>query len=390
MRKVIAGLIMPRLGFWDRLAAIIIKEVLPLSRDKLTFGMMFGLPILELLIFGYAINTDPRNLPTALLAADESRITRTVLAALSNTGYITYTHRPDSEAEADKLLRSGEVQFIVKVPINFTRRLLRGESAQILLDADATDPTTVSAPLAAARPAIERALGHDLVGPLAWLAGRADAVDLVIHRRYNPENKARRNIVPGLLAIILSMTMVMMTALSVTRERELGTMEHLLAMPVRPIEVMIGKIVPYFVVGCVQMALILVLSRVLFDIAVEGSLLLLCFGAALFILVNLAVGFTISTLARSQLQAMQVSFFILLPSILLSGFMFPFRGMPPWAQGLGELLPTTHFMRIVRGVMLKGTDFGDIKAELGALVATLIVVTMLAISRYRITLDTAK
>ena len=377
-------------GFWDRLAAIIIKEVLPLSRDKLTFGMMFGLPILELLIFGYAINTDPRNLPTAVLAADESRITRTVLSALSNTGYIAYTHRPDSEAEADELLRSGEVQFVVKVPFNFTRRLLRGESAQILLDADATDPTTVAAPLAAAKPAIEHALSLDLVGPLAWLAGRADAVELVIHRRYNPENKARRNIVPGLLAVILSMTMVMMTALSVTRERELGTMEHLLAMPVRPIEVMIGKIVPYFVVGCVQMVLILVLARVLFDIAVEGSLALLCFGAALFILVNLAIGFTISTLARSQLQAMQVSFFILLPSILLSGFMFPFRGMPLWAQWLGELLPTTHFMRIVRGVMLKGTDFSDIKAELGALAATLIVVTILAISRYRLTLDTAK
>jgi ABC-2 type transport system permease protein len=349
--------------------------------------MLFGMPILELLIFGYAINTDPHNLPTAVVVADQSRITRTVLSALSNTGYMAYTHRPATEAEADRMLRSGEVQFIVKVPPDFTRRLVRGERTQILIDADATDPTSAANPLAAAKPAIDQALAHDLVGPLEGLGGRADAVELVVHRRYNPEGQARRNIVPGLLAIILSMTMVLMTSLSVTRERELGTMEHLLAMPVRPIEIMIGKIVPYFVIGCLQMAVILVLSRVLFDIAVEGSLLLLCFGTALFILVNLAIGFTISTLASNQLQAMQASFFILLPSILLSGFMFPFRGMPPWAQALGELLPTTHFMRIVRGLMLKGADFSDIRPELGALMAILIAVSALAISRYRVTLD---
>jgi ABC-2 type transport system permease protein len=374
-------------GFCERLAAIIVKEVLPLSRDKLTFAMMFGMPILQLLIFGYAINTDPRDLPTAVVAADQSRITRTVLSALSNTGYMSYIHQPTSEAEADALLRSGAVQFVVKVPSDFTRRLIRGERTQVLIDADATDPAASTNPLAAAGPAIEQALKRDLVGPLESLGGREDAVELVVHRRYNPEAKARLNIVPGLLAVILSMTMVLMTALSVTRERELGTMEHLLARPVRPIEVMIGKIVPYFVIGCLQMAVILVLSRVLFDIAVEGSLLLLGLGTALFILVNLAIGFTISTLARNQLQAMQASFFILLPSILLSGFMFPFRGMPLWAQALGEMLPTPHFMRIVRGLMLKGADFGDIRTELGALVAILIVVSVLAISRYRVTLD---
>ncbi|HSS86297.1 MAG TPA: ABC transporter permease [Reyranella sp.] len=377
-------------GFWERLTAIVIKEVLPLSRDKLTFAMMFGMPILQLLIFGYAINTDPRDLPTAVVAADQSRITRTVLSALANTGYMAYTHQPGSEVDADALLRSGQVQFVVKVPSDFTRRLVRGERAEILIDADATDPTTSAGPLAAAVPAINQALARDLVGPLERLASRDDAVGVVLHRRYNPESKASRNIVPGLLAVILSMTMVLMTALSVTRERELGTMEHLLAMPVGPIEIMIGKIVPYFVVGCLQTTLILVLARVLFDIAVAGSLPLFCLGAALFILTNLAIGFTISTLARNQLQAMQASFFILLPSILLSGFMFPFRGMPPWAQALGELLPTTHFMRIVRGLMLKGANFSDIKTELGALLAMLIVMTMLAISRYRLTLDAAK
>jgi len=374
-------------GFWVRLGAIVIKEVMPLCRDRLSFAMMFGMPILELLLFGYAIDTDPHHLPTAVVTADQSRITRTVLSALANTSYMDFTHRPLSESEANSLLQRGEVQFVVRIPSDFTRRLIRGERTQVLIDADATDPMSASNSLAAASPAIEQALTRDLVGPLESLAGRAEAVELVLHRRYNPEGKARLNIVPGLLAVILSVTMVLMTALAVTRERELGTMENLLATPAQPIEVMIGKIVPYFVVGCLQTTLILVLARVLFDIAVAGSLPLFCLGAALFILTNLAIGFTISTLARNQLQAMQASVFILLPSILLSGFMFPFRGMPGWAQVLGEGLPATHFMRIVRGLMLKGAELADISSELLAIVVILLVVSAVAISRYKVTLD---
>ena len=376
-------------GFWVRLGAIVIKEVMPLCRDRLSFAMMFGMPIMELLLFGYAINTDPHHLPTAMVVADQSRITRTVLSALANTSYMDFTHRPLSEHEANALLQRGEVQFIVRIPPDFTRRLIRGERTQVLIDADATDPMAASNSLAAASPAIEQALKHDLVGPLESLGGRAEAVELVLHRRYNPEGKARLNIVPGLLAVILSVTMVLMTALAVTRERELGTMENLLATPARPIEVMIGKIVPYFVVGLIQTGVILVLSWLLFDIAVEGSLSLLLLGTALFIIVNLALGFTLSTLAKDQLQAMQSAFFLLLPSILLSGFMFPFRGMPTWAQWLGEMLPATHFIRIARGVMLKGAAFDDVAGELAALGIILIVVSMLAISRYRITLDGA-
>ena len=281
-------------GFWVRLGAIVIKEVMPLCRDRLSFAMMFGMPILELLLFGYAINTDPHHLPTAVVAADQSRITRTVLSALANTGYMDFTHRPLSESEANTLLQRGEVQFVVRIPSDFTRRLIRGERTQVLIDADATDPMSASNSLAAASPAIEQALTRDLVGPLESLGGRAEAVELVLHRRYNPEGKARLNIVPGLLAVILSVTMVLMTALAVTRERELGTMENLLATPARPIEVMIGKIVPYFVVGLIQTSVILVLSWLLFDIAVEGSLTLLLLGTALFIIVNLAIGFTLS------------------------------------------------------------------------------------------------
>lgn len=374
-------------GFLRRLAAMIMKEVLQLRRDRLTFAMMFGMPIMQLLLFGYAIDTDPHRLPAAVIAADQSQITRTVLSALANTGYMNFTHRPTSEEEANALLQRGEVQFVVTIPSDFTRRLVRGERAQILIDADATDPLAAANPLAAASPAINQALARDFIGPLAGLRNKADAVELVVQRRYNPEGKSRLNVVPGLLAVILTMTMVMMTALAVTRERERGTMENLLAMPVRPIEVMIGKIVPYIVIGSVQVIVILLVSRLLFDVTIEGSVTLLALGTALFITVNLAIGFTISTLTQNQLQAMQASFFMMLPSILLSGFMFPFRGMPVWAQWLGEALPATHFMRIVRGVMLKGADLGAVSGELIALVAMLLIVSTLAISRYKVTLD---
>ncbi|MEI7874096.1 MAG: ABC transporter permease [Alphaproteobacteria bacterium] len=385
-RLPIARLTMGR-GFLRRLGAVIMKEVLQLRRDRLTFAMMFGMPIMQLLLFGYAIDTDPHRLPTAVIAADQSQITRTVLSALANTGYMSFTHRPTSEEEANALLQRGEVQFVVTIPSDFTRRLVRGERAQILIDADATDPLAAANPLAAAGPAINQALARDFIGPLAGLRNKADAVELVVQRRYNPEGKARLNIVPGLLAVILTMTMVMMTALAVTRERERGTMENLLAMPVRPIEVMIGKIAPYIVIGSVQVVVILLVSRLLFDVTIEGSVTLLSIGTALFITVNLAIGFTISTLTQNQLQAMQASFFMMLPSILLSGFMFPFRGMPVWAQWIGEALPATHFMRIVRGVMLKGADLGAVSGELVALVAMLLIVSTLAISRYKVTLD---
>jgi ABC-2 type transport system permease protein len=376
-------------GFWVRLAAIVLKEVQPLRRDRVSFALMFGLPILELLLFGYAIDTDPHRLPTAVVAADQSHITRTILSAVNNTGYMAFTHRPADDGEANALLQSGEVQFVVRIPSDFTRRLIRGERTQVLIDADATDPMTMANPLAAAGPAIERALKRDLVGPLAAWAGRDDAVELVLHRRYNPEGKSRLNIVPGLLAVILSVSMVLMTALAITREREHGTMETLLATPARPIEVMIGKIVPYFVVGLLQTAAILLLSWLLFEITVEGSLALLMLGTALFIVANLAIGFTISTMTENQLQAMQVSFFILLPTILLSGFMFPFRGMPEWAQWLGEALPATHFIRITRGVMLKAATFEDVDQEMVALIIIVLATAALAIGRYRLTLDTA-
>ncbi|MBL6615398.1 MAG: ABC transporter permease [Reyranella sp.] len=374
-------------GFWRRLGAMITKEVRQLGRDRLTFAMMFGVPIMQLLLFGYAIDTDPHRLPTAVVAFDQSQITRTILSALQNTGYMRFIYQPQSEAEANELLQSGKVQFVVTIPSDFTRRLVRGERAQVLIDADATDPMAAANPLAAAAPAIDQALARDLVGPLATLRNHAGSVEVVLQRRYNPEGKSNLNVVPGLLAVILTQTMVMMTALAVTRERERGTMENLLAMPVRPIEVMIGKIVPYIAIGAVQVVVILLVAWLLFGVGVQGSFILFCLGTALFITANLAVGFTISTVTQNQLQAMQASVFMLLPSILLSGFMFPFRGMPLWAQWIGELLPATHFMRIVRGLMLKGAGFASVSAEIAALAAILLIVSTLAISRYRVTLD---
>jgi len=373
--------------FVQRLLAMIYKETLQLRRDRLTFAMTFGMPIMQLLLFGYAINNDPKGLPAAILYADESAITRSIVAAIGNTGYFRFVKNATSEAEADALLQDGEVQFVVHIPSDMTRRLVRGERAQIAVEADATDPATTGNALAAVDQAVARALDHDLTGPLAARAGRDKPVEVVLHRRYNPEGLTRYNVVPGLLGVILTMTMVMMTALAVTRERERGTMENLLAMPVRPVEVMMAKIAPYIVIGCVQVTVVLILAQLLFGVPIVGSVAHLALATLLFITVNLAVGFTFSTIAQNQLQAMQMSFFFLMPSILLSGFAFPFRGMPEWAQWIGEALPTTHFLRVVRGVMLKGAGLQDLGMEILALVAILAVVSAVALSRYRVTLD---
>ncbi len=375
------------MGFWYRLLAMIYKEAKQLRRDRLTFAMMFGMPIMQLLLFGYAINNDPKGLPTAVLSADNSAITRALVGAIGNTGYFDIVRLAANEAEADELLQRGQVQFVITIPSGFTRKLLRQEGAQIAIEADATDPATTGNALGAVDQAIAQTLARDLTGPLSYLRGRDGPVEVLLHRRYNPENITRYNVVPGLLGVILTMTMVMMTSLAVTRERERGTMENLLAMPVRPIEVMAGKIAPYILIGAVQVTVVLTAAKLLFGVPFVGSIALLAMATLLFITVNLALGFTFSTVAQNQLQAMQMSFFFLLPSILLSGFAFPFRGMPGWAQAIGEALPNTHFLRIVRGVMLKGADFLEIAPELAALAAILVIVSVVALSRYKVTLD---
>jgi len=372
---------------WTRFVAVLAKEFVQMRRDRLTFAMMVGVPILQLILFGFAINSDPKNLRTAVLDADPSVFSRSLVRAMENSGYFRVTRVVASYAEGGRLLETGEVQFLVTVPEDFSRRLQRGERPVLLVEADASDPAATSNALSALLNLNQTGLDHDLKGALASLKPGPPPFELRVQRRYNPEGITQYNIVPGLIGVVLTMTMVLMTSLSMTRERERGTMENLLATPVRPIEVMAGKIVPFIIVGYVQVTIILGAAKVLFEVPMVGSLLVLSAASILFIAANLAIGFTFSTLAANQLQAMQMGFFFFLPSIMLSGFMFPFRGMPEWAQWLGEVLPLTHFLRIVRGILLKGNDAQEIVPELWPIAAFLLGAAAIALLRYRETLD---
>ncbi|BEV01373.1 ABC transporter permease [Novosphingobium olei] len=367
----------------QRILAMIFKEIRQMTRDRGTVGMMLAMPLIQLMIFGFAINNDPRALPMAVEVNDVSPFARSVVAALRNTSYFRVTRVIDAPGEGERLLARGEVQFVVTVPVDFGRDLVRGARPQLLVTADATDPAATGNALSSVEQAVAGALSHDLIGPLALRAQGASPVEVVVHRSYNPEGITSHNTVPGLLAVVLSMTMVMLTALSVTREVEQGTMENLLATPLRPFEVMVGKIVPYLFIGVVQMGVILLAAQFVFRVPFMGSIALTLFATLLFMVTSLALGFTLSTLAKSQLQAMQMSFFYMLPSILLSGFAFPFRGMPLWAQWVAEVLPTTHFIRLVRGIMLKGWTLADAALELGVLAAMLLVLGTIAVRRYQ-------
>ncbi len=367
--------------------AVMAKEFVQLTRDRLTYAMILMLPIIQLLLFGYAINDDPRNLPTAVLVQDNGGFSRSILTALDNSGYFDLVLQARSLAELDQAMEQGDIQFAVIIPADFTRRIVRGDRAQLLVEADASDPSATSGAVAALANLPTQALGRELTGPLANRAPGAAPFEVVVHRRYNPEAITAYNIVPGLLGVILSMTLVMMTSLGMARERERGTMESLLATPVRPLEVMVGKLTPYVLVGLLQAAVILVMARLLFDVPMSGGWIALGTGLMLFIIGSLSLGFLISTVARTQLQAMQMSFFYMLPSILLSGFMFPFRGMPEWAQAIGTAIPVTHFLRVVRGSLLKGVGLENAGPSLFALALFVLVVGTLAMLRYRTTLD---
>ena len=370
-----------------RLVAIIRKEFVQMRRDRLTFGMMVGIPMMQIILFGFAINQDPRHLPTGIVCADHGPTARALVASLQVSDYFRVT-RPDmTEAEATRALALGELQFVLHVPPNFERDLLRGDRPGLLLEADATDPAATSNALGAFRELASRSLALTLRGPSADLRPATLPVDLRVHPRYNPEARTRYNIVPGLMGVVLTMTMVMITALAMTRERERGTLEMLLATPVRPLEVLVGKIVPYILVAYIQIALILIAAKLLFQVPFVGSIPLLLASALAFVVANLGVGVTFSTFARNQLQAVQMAFFFFLPSLLLSGFMFPFRGMPDWAQAVGSILPMTHFLRIIRGILLKGNGFPEIAGELGKICLFLVASLAAAVIRYRKTLD---
>jgi ABC-2 type transport system permease protein len=372
---------------WSRWVGIIVKEFIQLKRDRLTFGMIIGIPVLQLILFGYAINADPKRLPTAVLSADSSAYSRTLLSAMQTSGYFRVVRNVANERELDDLLARGEVQFAVTIPENFGRKLVRGERPVLLVEADASDPGATGNAIAALAQISNTALTRDLSGALAELKPVAPPVDLRVHRRYNPEGVTAYNIVPGLIGTILTMTMVLMTGLAMTRERERGTFENLLSTPALPIEVMTGKIVPYILIGLIQVSLIIAAALLLFEVPMQGDPLLLYFVVSIFIAANLTLGITFSSIARNQLQAMQMTFFFFLPSILLSGFMFPFRGMPEWAQWLGSLLPLTHFLVLVRGIMLKGNTLVDMWPQIWPILVFMTVVILIGLRFYKRTLD---
>ncbi len=364
-----------------------LKEFLQLKRDRITFGMVVGMPIVQLILFGYAINTDPKHLPTAVVIGDHSEFTRSFLAAMKTSGYFKFVAELASEEAARAALARGDVQFVVNFPADFTRKLLRGERPALLIEADATDPAAAGAAIASVRELAAAVARKDLQGALAPLAGSPPPFEVRVHKLYNPEGLTQHNIVPGLMGVILTMTMVMMTGLAMTRERERGTMENLLATPAQPLEVMTGKIVPYIFIGLIQSTIILLAAVYLFGVPFVGSVIVLYVVALVFIAANLTVGITLSSIAQNQLQAMQLTFFYFLPTMLLSGFMFPFQGMPRWAQWIGEVLPATYFMRLVRGILLKGNHWPDLWPHIWPMMVFTVVVMTFAVVFYRKTLD---
>jgi ABC-2 type transport system permease protein len=370
-----------------RLSAVFIKETIQLRRDRLTFATMIMIPVMQLVLFGFAINSDPKHLPTAVLDNDHSSYSRLFITALRATDYFDIRYTLSGPEEIDPKILSGAVNFAIEIPQDFARKMARGENPAILVVADAADPTAVNGAQMALNGMAAQVFAHELLGPQQSLSSKAAPFEVRLQKRYNPAGETRLNIVPGLVGTILTLTMLIFTALSVTREIERGTMESLLAMPINAVEIMLGKILPYAAVGFFQMALIAGAARFIFHVPVVGNLGTFVALTMLFIVANLSVGYTFSTIARNQLQAMQMSFFFFLPSILLSGFMFPFRGMPDWAQDIGSILPLTHYLRIVRGVMLKGAGFADLASDTAALAAFTLAAMAIAVARFRQTLD---
>jgi ABC-2 type transport system permease protein len=378
---------MSRFFSLSRLYALLVKETIQMRRDRLTFAMMIGVPLMQLLLFGFAINNDPKALPAVLVTSSSDHYVRAMVSALELTGYYRFVAVGVSAEEGEALIQRGDVSFVVTIPSDFARRVDRGDHPQLLIEADATDPSVASGAISTLSTVAAQALLREQGTEIQSSAAQEQALEVVVHRRYNPEGISQYNIVPGLLGVILQMTMVMMTAMALTRETERGTMENLLAMPVSPFEIMLGKILPYLAVGAVQVSVVLVAAKLIFGVPFMGALPLLLGAVLIFVLSLVLLGYTISTVARTQMQAMQLTFFFFLPSLLLSGFMFPFRGMPDWAQWLGEIFPLTHFLRVIRAIMLKGADWQTVSFEIAILCVFIVAYAGLALMRFRRTLD---
>lgn len=372
---------------WQRLIAIMKKEFIQLKRDRGTLGMIVMLPIMQLLLFGYAINTDPKNLPTAIISEDNTFLTRSIVSGLQNSEYFKITHLVSSDEQGNKLLRRGQVLFVVSIPDNFTQNVIHGEKPEILLQTDATDPTAVSGAVSSLNGIIDKVIQENMKGNIAYLKSQASAFSIIVHKLYNPEGFTKYNIVPGLIGLVLIVTGVMVTALAITRERERGTMENLLSMPIKPIEIMVGKIMPFVFIGLFQVGIVMLMAYFLFSVPFWGSVWLLFLCSLFFIVCNLAIGFLISTIAKNQIQALQMSIFVILPSIVMTGFMFPFQGMPVWAQIIAKCIPLTYFLSVARGIILKGAGFADIFPDLWPLGVIIAVLTIITMKAYKNTLD---
>ncbi|HVC46261.1 MAG TPA: ABC transporter permease [Terracidiphilus sp.] len=367
--------------------SIVMKEFTQLRRDRLTFAMIVGIPILQMALFGYAINTNPKHLDTAIISAEDTNFTRSFIAAMQNSSYFKVVGELPNEAAARQALARGQLLFVVNIPAGFTRRLLRHERPSLLIEADATDPTATGSALAAVNGIVQSVVQQEMTGPLATLQGSPAPFDVSVHNLYNPDSITQYNVVPGLMGVVLTLTMVMMTGLAITRERERGTMENLLAMPATPMEVMTGKLIPYIGIGLIQASIILLAARFIFQVPFLGNIGAVYLSTLLFIAANLTVGITFSSLAQNQLQAVQLAIFYFLPNILLSGFMFPFKGMPAWAQVIGDLLPLTYFNRLIRGILLKGNGWADSWPSVWPLMVFTLVLMTVAVATYRKTLD---
>lgn len=367
--------------------AIVKKELTQLKRDRVTLVMIIAIPIFQVMLFGYAINTDPKHLPTAIVNADNSIFSRSFIVALKNSTYFDITQSNLTEMQAKEALKEGEVLFVINIPVDFTRKILRGEKPEILIEADATDPTVVGGPISAISALFENVFKEDFTGVLSQFYSTIVPYTVNAHLLYNPEKITQYNIIPGLIGTILTFSLTMMTTIAITRERERGTMEQLLAMPINSSEVIAGKIIPYVFIGLIQATLIIIAARFLFDIPFLGSIIALYTVILLFISVTISIGVTLSSFAKNQMQSMQFTIMTLLPSILLSGFLFPFAGMPKWAQHVGEMLPLTYFVRLIRSIMLKGSSWGELWINMWPLGIMLVVILSLAVKFYRKTLD---
>jgi ABC-2 type transport system permease protein len=372
---------------FSRILAILKKELLQLKRDRATAAMVVLIPIMQLLLFGYAINNDPKHLNTAMLCRDNGVFARSFAAALKNSEYFSVKDEIKSDEEGKRLLQQGNVQFVITIPDNFSRGLIRGNCPSILVEADATDPTSTGGAISAINEILASALSKDLKGPLSFLPPKPNPVNIIVHKMYNPEGFTNYNIIPGLIGVLLMLTGIMVTALSLTRERERGTLENMLSMPVRPLEVILGKIAPYVLIGYIQSAIIVFVAKFLFNIPFLGSWLLLALALLIFIICNLALGLAISTVVKNQMQSLQAALFVFLPSMMLSGFMFPFYGMPQWAQVIGNCFPMTYFIRIMRGIMLKGSSFSELWPHFWPLLIFMAVAQVVAVKMYRQTID---